>query len=104
MGKCKQCRMEESNHKMDCSNRGNVAQTQTKTVLGWVFTRDQYPHFWRCHTTEGVLELRDRGSAIEAILRSGSVEVANGLGPTDPDAILALQSKLRKMAELEVAK
>lgn len=80
-----------------------MTKPETKVVLGRRFTRQVYPHFWRCQTTHGLLELHVRGHAIEAILRKGSIEVANELGPTESAAILALQSQLRKMAELEVA-
>ena len=42
------------------------------------------------------------GAGLERQFGSDVYSIATGYGPTEADAILALQSTLRKMAELEV--
>jgi len=78
----------------------------TKTVLGRVFTLKATEHQWECKTKLGLLTLRERSfghvAALHVTVGFAMYESARGEGPTEADAILALQSTLRKMAELEV--
>lgn len=79
-----------------------MTQPETKTVLGRVFTRTELvADGWECNTSTGWLTLDRHEALVTASLhnRDGE-EVASGDGPTESDAILALQSTLRKMAEL----
>jgi hypothetical protein len=83
-----------------------MTKPETKTVLGRVFTRaDGLGERWECDTKTGWLTL-DRheydGFMIATLHDDDSHEVACAIGPTESDAILALQSTLRKMALLEV--
>lgn len=81
-----------------------MASPETKTVLGRVFTKTAFvDDGWECATATGWLTLDTYEGQTTASLhdRHGD-EVAFGLGPTETDAILALQDTLRKMAELEV--
>ena len=85
---------------------------KTKTVLGRVFTWNAGYRAWQCDIKENRMlslyppvpkqqiehwtaELHDEVDDDEPILGTAT-------GPTEADAILALQSTLRKMAELEV--
>lgn len=79
-------------------------ERETKTVLGRVFTRNGEQ--WECETRTGWLTL-DRHEIMEYTIATlhddDGHDVACDGGPTESDAILALQATLRKMAELEVA-
>jgi hypothetical protein len=87
-----------------------MTQPETKTVLGRVFTWRK--HCWSAYSCDlkngQVLVLfvwkdnppERRHSA--DLYSENDNELATGYGPTESDAILALQSTLRKMAELEV--
>jgi hypothetical protein len=82
--------------------------SETKTVLGRVFTRSR--GLWECNVGDGVLEVWEQEDLdvpddcrFGASLAIDVGVVAVACGPTESDAILALQSTLRKMAELEVA-
>jgi hypothetical protein len=90
-----------------------MTQPETKTVLGRVFTWSEQWGQWECRTPNGTLALVDRGrdydaprfaAGLERQFGSDVYSIATDFGPTESDAILALQSTLRKMAELEVAK
>ena len=87
--------------------------TETKTVLWRVFTWSEQWGQWECRTPRGTVALVDRGrdygpdamryaAGLERQFGSDVYSIATGYGPTEADAILALQSTLRKMAELEV--
>lgn len=79
--------------------------TETKTVLGRIFHNAGHGH-WLCHTKHGLLTLSKHGDEwrimLEVTRGFTAYEVASAYGPTESDAILALQSTLRKMAKLEV--
>ncbi len=79
--------------------------TETKTVLGRIFHNAGHGH-WLCHTKHGLLTLWKMGLewkvSLEVTRGFTKYEVASSYGPTESDAILALQSTLHKMAELEV--
>jgi hypothetical protein len=84
--------------------------TETKMVLGRVFTwRKHFFNVYSCSLKSGqVLALfvwpdnppERRHSA--DLYSENDNELASGFGPTEEDAILALQATLCKMAELEV--
>jgi hypothetical protein len=79
--------------------------TETKTVLGRVFTASLvYGDTWECYTTTGHVSVRQHlnGNWSAALHNEDDECVVEVLGLTETDAILALQSTLRKMAELEV--
>lgn len=89
-----------------------MTEPKTKTVLGRVFTWSTVDDEWQCETKRWVLTLCGSDSdelpwraALESApwkyLRDSPIAYA--LGPTESDAILELQSTLRKMALLEVA-
>jgi hypothetical protein len=83
-----------------------MSKPETKVVLGRRFSNAGHEH-WLCHTKHGLLTLWLSGSEwkvrLEVTRGFTKYEVAFSQGPTEADAILALQSQLRKMAELEVA-
>jgi hypothetical protein len=84
-----------------------MTNPKTKVVLGRRFTRDDHARdIWRCETTHGLLSFwwAPGAKAYIAALAQNEDEpdMVRGEGPTEADAILALQSQLRKMAELEV--
>lgn len=96
-----------------------MSKPETKTVLGRVFTKKQSVYAtWLCRVKSGTVELRDCGHTGAAnrweasLIKSGcglvgvdassDEYIETGNGPTEADAILALQATLRKMAELEV--
>lgn len=86
-----------------------MSQPETKTVLGRVFTWNATCKTWDCDLKrEQLLVLHPPRAGIRdnwgATLweEVDEVTVAEESGPTEKDAILALQSTLRKMAELEV--
>jgi len=83
-----------------------MTKPETKVVLGRVFMWHEFHEEWFCPTKHGVLTLCGGGASWcwEAGLERGDDEyvIATATGPTEADAILALQSQLRKMAELEV--
>lgn len=85
--------------------------SETKTVLGRVFTHSLiWRGSWSCKLNSGhVLTLfewstepSDKRFCAELYDDKRDLEIAAAHGPTETDAILALQSTLRKMAELEV--
>lgn len=87
-----------------------MSKPETKTVLGRVFTWSR--HYWNtysCDLKNGqVLALfvwkdnpEERRHSAD-LYGENDNELATGYGPTEADAILALQATLRKMAELEV--
>lgn len=113
MGECQQCRMEAPNHKMDCSFRGAkaVSNPETKVVLGRTFTHFPvaedvcYRAVVKYENDTGVLFIFSRADGqfhCASLYPGRSPTPINATGPTEADAILALQSQLRKMAELEV--
>lgn len=90
-----------------------MSDPKTKTVLGRVFTWNDGYRAWQCAIKENRMlslypplpkrqiehwtaELHDEAYDNEPMLGTAN-------GPTEADAILALQSTLRKMALLEVA-
>ena len=85
--------------------------TETKTVLGRVFTWNDMFKTWECdlkhEQCEHLLILlppRDgrRANWIAQLwCEEDAVVVADESGPTEADAILALQAKLHEIAELE---
>lgn len=81
-----------------------MSKPETKTVLGRVFHK--HPRWWQCQLNgERSLRLeQDCNDENVAILfdDDAHVNIETGRGPTEADAILALQATLRKMAELEV--
>jgi hypothetical protein len=84
-----------------------VSKPEAKTVLKRTFTRRvDTAGSWECNTTHGVLSFwwSPGAKAYIAALAQNEDEpdMVRGEGPTETDAILALQSQLRKMAELEV--
>lgn len=72
----------------------------TRIVLGRTFTRDEYPHVWRCKTKHGTLVLRTAGSNHFAELQEGGVSVCAMSTLSEEKAIFKLQEKLRGMAAL----
>jgi len=85
-----------------------MSEPKTKAVLGRVFTWSR--GLWECNVGDGVLEVWEQaeldvpdGCQFGASLALNVGVVAVAYGPTESDAILALQSTLRKMAELEVS-
>lgn len=82
-----------------------MSKPEIKTVLGRIFHDAGHGHRL-CHTTHGLLTLSRHGDEWRVMLEVTrgftSCEVASAFGPTESDAILALQSTLRKMSELEV--
>ncbi len=83
-----------------------MSDPKTKTVLGRVFTWNPSFDDWECTTLAGTVvlgqdESQDRWRA-ELVRENDPQSIASSYGPTESDAILALQSTLRKMAELEV--
>lgn len=84
-----------------------MTQPATKTVLGRVFHRRGEAKKWCCETRLGEVALTPHNAnwfaSFEVTYGFTSYSVARELGPTESDAIRALQSTLRKMAELEVA-
>ena len=83
-----------------------MTKPETKTVLGRVFTLGLlWVGNWSCRLTPSlVLSLYIGRERVQASLYDDErdVELAYAYGPTEADAILALQATLRKMAELEV--
>lgn len=83
--------------------------SETKTVLGRVFTWGKhYQNVFSCELKSGQVlalfvcnhnPLEHRHCA--DLHRENDNEIASGYGPTEADAILALQATLRNMAELE---
>jgi hypothetical protein len=77
-------------------------------VLGRVFHKRLT--WWVCPLKRGLLLLfdpchrTDTDEWLATLEDEDEDEVMRGTGPTETDAILALQSTLRKMAELEVTK
>lgn len=83
-----------------------MTDPKTKIVLGRVFTWNPSFGDWECTTLAGTVvleqdEFQDRWRA-ELGRENDPQSIASGTGPTEADAILALQSTLRKMALLEV--
>lgn len=78
---------------------------ETKVVLGRTFTWDRFMRVWGLRTARGYLELESIPGGVSARLTLGEnrlVYISAAVGPTEAAVILALQSQLRKMAELEV--
>lgn len=73
----------------------------TRIVLGRTFTREEYPHVWRCKTKHGTLVLRTVGPHHFAELQEGGVSICEMSPLSVEKAILKLQAKLRSMAELQ---
>jgi hypothetical protein len=95
-----------------------MTQPETKTVLGRVFTWDSTgPAAWRCSLSHGrelrLYEPRKTDGVVEGAFAVNGTVIARHWAnvaiwggdqhEADKAAILALQSTLRKMAELEVA-
>lgn len=82
-----------------------MGKPETKVVLGRRFTFHTALRQWFCYLKHGKLVLTcDDGKQPHVSFEiAHATVVAFGVGPTEADAILALQSQLRKMAELEVA-
>ncbi len=84
-----------------------MSKPETKLVLGRTFTESLiYSDTWECYTRTGLLSLRKRETGEwDAVLHDEDDEFVTEVTgrATEADAILALQSQLRKMAELEVA-
>jgi len=81
---------------------------ETKTVLGRVLHWNGHGQHWQCAIKPDCLLFvykSDGASEFTAALapNEDEPEFVRNWGPTEADAILALQSTLRKMAELEVA-
>lgn len=82
-----------------------MSQPETKVVLGRVFTWNKVLRRWECALGRNTLLVI--GEIPSCTTHAASLElfcrhIAGGTGPTEHDAILALQSTLRKMADLEV--
>lgn len=88
-----------------------MASPETKTVLGRVFTWNTAADWWECHTLHGTVILTEMSENEPSLRWRAQFDhdfalwgmIGTELGPTEADAILALQRTLRKMAELEVA-
>lgn len=77
---------------------------ETKVVLGRRFEHHSVLRQWFCKLKHGklVLTCDDGKSPHVSFEIAHATVVAFGVGPTEAEAILALQSQLRKMAQLEV--
>jgi len=73
----------------------------TKVVLGRTFTREEYPHVWRCKTKHGTLVLRTVGPKHFAELQMNGVSLCSGTEVSEEESIIVLQAVLLDMAALE---
>jgi hypothetical protein len=85
-----------------------MSKPETKVVLGRRFAWNAHAKWWECPLKSErwlTLETCESGEHLASV-RDVDVDhfgIEYGRASTEADAILALQSQLRKMAELEVA-
>lgn len=73
----------------------------TKVVAGRTFTREEYPHVWRCKTKHGTLVLRTSGTNHFAELQKDGASLCAMSSVSEEQAIFKLQATLRGMAALQ---